>query len=283
MQRIENLTFPSERALYGSRDLWLDRCVFEGEEDGESALKESKDIRLTGCTMKLRYPFWHDVNIRLENCEMTETCRAPVWYTKNAKFADCTLHGVKALRECESVQIERSDIVSPEFGWRCADVSMADSSIEGEYMFFQSRGLNLDRIRQKGKYSFQYVENAEIRDSVLDTKDAFWHTKNVTVRNTVIRGEYLGWYSEGLTLIGCTVIGTQPLCYCRNLTLIDCRTEQADLAFEYSEVRADIHGEVLSVKNPYRGSITADGYGEIILTDNAVYPHECEIRTRKNS
>ena len=87
MQRIENLTFPSERALYGSRDLWLDRCVFEGEEDGESALKESKDIRLTGCTMKLRYPFWHDVNIRLENCEMTETCRAPVWYTKNAAYA----------------------------------------------------------------------------------------------------------------------------------------------------------------------------------------------------
>ena len=283
MKRIEHLIFPSERALYGARDLTLVHCSFDGEEDGESALKESRNVTLQDCYMNLRYPLWHDENVRLERCEMTDKCRAPVWYTKHAVILDSVLHGVKAVRECESVRIERSEIVSPEFGWRSKDVSVSDGSIEGEYMFFQSRDLRLDRIRQKGKYSFQYVENAELNDCVLDTKDAFWHTKNVTVRNTLIRGEYLGWYSDGLTLIGCKIIGTQPLCYCRNLTLIDCTTELADLAFEYSEVQADVRGEVLSVKNPYRGRITADAYGEIILTDDAVYPHECEIRVRKDS
>ena len=121
----------------------------------------------------------------------------------------------------------------------------------------------------RGKYSFQYVENATISDSVLETKDAFWHTKNVTVRNCVIRGEYLGWYSDGLTLIDCKIIGTQPLCYCKNLRLFNCEMEGADLAFEKSDVRADLISPVISVKNPKRGYIHVPAVGEIIRDDPA--------------
>ncbi len=62
----------------------------------------------------------------------------------------------------------------------------------------------------------------------------------VTVKNSTIKGEYLAWYSDGLTLINCRIIGTQPLCYCKNLKLIDCEMEGTDLAFEKSEVQADI-------------------------------------------
>ena len=113
-------------------------------------------------------------------------------------------------------------------------------------------------------------KNAVIEDSDFSTKDAFWHSKNVTVKNTRLKGEYLGWYSEGLTLINCVISGTQPLCYCKNLKLIDCRTEGCDLSFEYSDVKADIIGEVLSVKNPKSGKIVADGYGKIIFADNNV-------------
>ena len=119
----------------------------------------------------------------------------------------------------------------------------------------------------KGKYSFQYVENLEINDSYLDTKDAFWHAKNVTVRNSTVKGEYLAWFSEGLTLIGCHIIGTQPLCYCKDLKLIDCTTEGTDLSFEYSDVEATVSGHIDSVKNPKSGTITADSVGEVIMGD----------------
>ena len=44
MTIIENQTFGQERALYGSRDIILRNCAFDGEEDGESALKESRNI-----------------------------------------------------------------------------------------------------------------------------------------------------------------------------------------------------------------------------------------------
>ena len=142
--------------------------------------------------------------------------------------------------------------------------------------------MSLDMCGFTGKYSFQYVNGLEIRDSVLDTKDAFWHCNNVIVENTVLKGEYIGWYSKNLTLKNCKIIGTQPFCYAENLTLINCTMEQTDLAFEYSSVMAEVNGEILSVKNPKSGKIIADKIGEIILEDS-VYENNCEIITGKRS
>ena len=101
------------------------------------------------------------------------------------------------------------------------------------------------------------------------------------VTDSVIKGEYLGWYSEGLTLIRCRIIGTQPFCYCKNLKLIDCTMEQTDLAFEYSDVEADVFGNILSVKNPLSGRITADTIGEVIRQDS-IMESTCKIGQRKN-
>ncbi len=44
--------------------------------------------------------------------------------------------------------------------------------------------------------------------------------------------------------------------------------EGCDLAFEYSEVEADIKGYVDSIKNPKSGTITVDSVGEIINEDS---------------
>ena len=125
-------------------------------------------------------------------------------------------------------------------------------------------------VKFTGKYSFQYVENLEIENSILDTKDAFWHAKNVTVRDSVIKGEYLAWFSDGLTLINCKIIGTQPLCYCKNLKLINCETKGCDLSFEYSDVNADINGNIISIKNPKSGIIKVDSVDEIINEDSVI-------------
>ena len=131
----------------------------------------------------------------------------------------------------------------------------------------------------KGKYSFQYIENLTIEDSVLDTKDAFWHSKNITVKNSVVKGEYLAWFSENLTLENCKISGIQPLCYCKGLKLINCTMEGADLAFEYSDVKADVKGDVISIKNPKSGTIVVDSVGEIIW-DDPVMPCNGVVKTR---
>ena len=57
--------------------------------------------------------------------------------------------------------------------------------------------------------------------------------------------------------------------------------EKTDLAFEYSDVEADIKGHVDSIKNPKSGIITLDSVGEIINED-AVIKCKGIVKIRKN-
>lgn len=277
--KIQNMVYDEERALYNLQDATVADCRFEGPADGESALKEARNVKLENCRFLLRYPLWHTAGFAMNSCTMTDTCRAAIWYAEGGSIAGSKLDGIKCLRECRDVALTNTEVSSLEFGWKCRDIRVTDCDITSEYIFFDSKDLRLDRLQMKGKYSFQYVENVTITDSRLDTKDAFWHAKNVTVKNSWVKGEYLGWYSDGLTLIGCHIIGTQPLCYCKNLTLIDCTMEGTDLSFEYSDVEATVNGHIDSVKNPASGHITADSIGEIIL-ENAVVETACQIKVR---
>lgn len=77
---IEQKTFDQERALYGSHQITLRNCAFDGLADGESACKESSDVTAQNCFFNLRYPFWHDQGLRIQDSEMTEKCRAALWY-----------------------------------------------------------------------------------------------------------------------------------------------------------------------------------------------------------
>ncbi|MDE6302022.1 MAG: DUF3737 family protein, partial [Clostridia bacterium] len=262
MKEIVNKNFPNERDLYGADGVRLINCTFDGVEDGESALKEGRNIQLDSCFMNLRYPLWHDDGVELNDVTMTDKCRAALWYSTAIKINDSKLHGIKALRECADINISNCDIVSPEFGWKSSDINVNNSSIVSEYAFLLSKDIVLENLNFKGKYSFQYVENMTIKNSTLDTKDAFWHTKNVTVENSIVKGEYLAWYSENLTLKNCKIIGTQPLCYCKGLKLINCTMEGTDFSFEYSDVDATVQGDILSVKNPRSGRIVADSITE---------------------
>ena len=277
---IETKQFDEERALYNLKDTQLNHCVFAGPADGESALKEARNVALTDCDFSLRYPLWHVEGFSLRNCSMDEKTRAAIWYSRGGNIQDCDLGGIKALRECQNIAISGSKIYSLEFGWKCDGVSLENSQIHAEYLFLDSRNIRLDRVQMSGKYSFQYVENLEITDSFLDTKDAFWHAKNVTVRNSTVKGEYLAWFSEGLPLIDCKIIGTQPLCYCKDLKLINCTMEDTDLSFEYSDVEAEVAGHIHSVKNPRSGRIVADSVGEVIFGD-AVMECTGKVELRK--
>lgn len=269
MEIIENQTFDMERALYASRGVELKNCAFDGEADGESALKESRDIRVSHCFFNLRYPFWHDSGLTIADSEMTQLCRAALWYSTDIEITDTRLHGIKALRECSRVKMRGCDIISPEFGWSVQDIEMKDSAVESEYFMMRSEHLKFTGVRLKGKYSFQYIQDSVFEDCIFDTKDAFWHAKNVVVRNSIVRGEYLAWYCENVTFENCKITGTQPLCYCKNLKLVNCEMTDTDLSFEKSEVEAVITTPVISIKNPLSGRIRVPSVGEIIRDDSA--------------
>lgn len=278
---IENQTFDKERSLYNLKDTKVLKCTFAGPEDGESVLKESRNIIVDTCNFSLRYPLWHVDKYELVNSKLDELTRAPIWYSKDGLISNSEINSVKALRECNNTIVRNSTIDSREFGWKCHNIKIYDSTINSEYIFFDSKDVEIDNLNFTGKYSFQYMENLTITNSNLDTKDAFWHSKNVIVKDSIVKGEYLAWFSENLTLINCKIIGTQPLCYCKKLKLINCTMEETDLSFEYSEVEADINGNVASIKNPKSGSITVDSVGEIIKEDS-IMENTCQIKIRNS-
>lgn len=267
MTIVENKTFDEERALYGSVNLVVKNCRFDGPADGESAFKECRDIRTEDCFFNLRYPFWHDEGAVINSCEMTELYRAALWYSHHVEITGSKLHGIKALRECAEVKMQDCHIVSPEFGWSVHGLEMRDCKAESEYFMMRSDKLNFDNVTLKGKYSFQYLEDSVFENCNFDTKDAFWHAKNVTVKSSVIKGEYLAWYCENVTFVNCKIIGTQPLCYCKGLKLVDCEMIDTDLSFERSEVEATLTAPIVSIKNPLSGHIYVPCVGEIIRDD----------------
>lgn len=267
MKVVENKIFDEERALYGSVDTIIRNCRFDGPADGESAVKECKNVEIEDSYLNLRYPLWHVEGLKIKNSELTEGCRAALWYSNDVEISNTKLHGIKAARECNRVAIRNCDVTSAEFGWFSHNLTMENVTVEGQYFILQSDHLNFKNVTLNGKYSLQYITDSVFENCNLNTRDAFWHAKNIVVRNSVLKGEYLAWYSENVTFENCKIIGTQPLCYCKGLKLINCEMIDTDLSFEKSEVDATLTTPIMSIKNPLSGRIEVPEVGELIMDD----------------
>ena len=56
MQEIKEQRLTGERALFRSKDLSIEYSIFA---DGESPLKESRDISLKNTSFQWKYPLWY--------------------------------------------------------------------------------------------------------------------------------------------------------------------------------------------------------------------------------
>ena len=97
MKTVEKQTLDQERALYGSRDLMVKDCIFDGPADGESALKECSNIQVERCFWNLRYPFWHDRGLKITDTELSELCRAALWYSDHIEICGTKMHGISCM------------------------------------------------------------------------------------------------------------------------------------------------------------------------------------------
>lgn len=267
--------YTGERPLFASRGLILRDTIFV---EGESPLKESRDVELYGCMFKWKYPLWYCKNVRAENCTWFTMARAGVWYSENVTVKDCAIEAPKNFRRCRDLVIENASMPdAAETLWSCDGVSLKSVSAKGAYFAMNSRNVKVDGLTLYGDYSFDGAENVEINHSKLLSKDAFWNSRNVTVRNSFISGEYLGWNAENLTLIDCTLESLQGLCYVQNLVMKNCKLLDTTLAFEYSTVDADIVGGVDSVLNPSGGTIRAERIGKLIIEKDRVDPDKTVV------
>ncbi len=264
-----------ERALFTVRDMEIRDCIFS---DGESPLKESRDITLVDCDFRWRYPLWYCENVHLTGGHWTVDVRAGVWYTNHVTMEDCHMECPKGIRHCKDVTLRRVTLNGgQETLWDCRDVTLEDVTAEGAYFAKNCEGMVIRGLKLDGPYSFDGAKNVEIYHSRLVSKDAFWNAENVTVYDSYIKGEYIGWNAKNLTLVNCVVESLQGFCYIENLVMKNCRTENTTLAFEYSTVDLDIRGTVDSILNPKAGVIRVGAIGDLTMEETRIDPKRTEI------
>lgn len=272
---IKQARFTEERALFCKRDLTVTDTIFDV---GESPLKECTNIKIRDSVFRWRYPIWYCDQVVADGCTFWQAARASVWYSNDVTVRNTSVCAPKSFRRCRNLLLENvffSD--ADETLWHCNGVKLSNVTFKGNYFAMNSEEITVDGLLLDGKYSFDGVKNAVIRNSRLVTKDAFWNSENVTVSDSFISGEYIGWNAKNLTFINCTIESLQGLCYVQNLRLVNCKLLNTTLAFEYSEVEADIASGVESVFNPKSGTIRAERIGELVIEPDKVDPKKTRI------
>ena len=268
MKEIKQAFLTGERALFQGRELQITDTIFD---DGESPLKESRNISLEGSMFKWKYPLWYAKDITVRNSAWFEMGRAGVWYTERITVEDCAIEAPKNFRRAQHVSLKKVSFPNAaETLWHCRDIQMEHVTAKGDYFAMNCENLTADDLTLVGNYSFDGCKNVVIRNSRLLSKDAFWNAEEVTVYDSFISGEYLGWNSGKITLINCTIESLQGMCYIQNLVMKNCRLINTTLAFEYSNVDVEIIGKVDSVLNPGSGLIRADRIGELIMDERKI-------------
>lgn len=268
MQTVENQILRGERALFQASGMMIKDTIFE---DGESPLKESSHIELSGSMFKWKYPLWYCNHIVVKDCKWFDMARAGVWYTDNISVENAMIEAPKNFRRCKELTLKNVNFFNAqETLWSCDGVILEQVTARGDYFAMNSNNMRISNLKLDGNYSFDGCKNVEIRDSILLSKDAFWNSENITVYDSFISGEYLGWNAKNLTLINCTIESLQGMCYIDNLVMKNCKLMNTTLAFEYSSVDVQITGKVDSVLNPSSGSIKADRIGTLILQKDLV-------------
>lgn len=221
--RQEFLT--GERALFGKSGLKIYDTIFA---DGESPLKECKNIELIGSMLKWKYPLWYSTDVIVKNCTWFEMACAGIWYTNKITVEDSLIEAPKNFRRYSELTLKNISFPNAaETLWCCKDVVMEKVTATGDY----------------------FAMNSE----------------NISMCDSFVSGEYLGWNAKNLTLINCVIESLQGMCYIDNLVMKNCKLINTTLAFEYSTIEVDIVGRIDSVLNPSSGTIRVDFIKELTI------------------
>lgn len=276
MKLIKQQYLSGERALFQSEGMRIEDSIFA---DGESPLKESKNLEIDQSVFKWKYPLWYCQNVQMSNSALLETARSGIWYTHYMHIKDSIIEAPKTFRRSSDITLENVDMpIAEQTFWNCQDIQLNKVRVRGDYFAMNSDGITADYLNLTGNYCFDGASNIVVRHSKLLSKDAFWNCENVTVYDSTIIGEYLGWNSKNITFINCTIESLQGLCYMDNVKLVNCKLINTSLAFEYcSNIEAEITTHVDSIKNPISGAIRVQSAGEIILDETKIRPENTKI------
>ena len=103
MKEIRQAYFEGERALFDSDGLTLKDCIFD---NGESPLKESRNLRIFNSRFGWKYPLWYCNDVKLERCTWMDMARAGVWYSNDISVKDALIQAPKNFRRCNKLSLK---------------------------------------------------------------------------------------------------------------------------------------------------------------------------------
>lgn len=276
MQEFKNGKYVGERALFNTEDALIVDSVFE---DGESPLKESKNLKIFNSVFRWKYPLWYCQNVFVHESVLEETARSGIWYTDNISMRDCKIDAPKTFRRSSNINLDNCTLNNAlETLWNCKKIKLLNVKVEGDYFGMNSEDIQANNLIINGNYAFDGAKNVYLKNCILNTKDAFWNCENVKIEDSVIVGEYLSWNTKNITFINCKIESHQGLCYMENATLINCQLNNTDLCFEFCKnIDATIVSTIDSVKNPISGKIKAKEIKELILDKQVIDPNKTKI------
>ena len=185
MNLIKGKHLEGERALFQCEDSQIESCLFD---NGESPLKEGKNLIVVNTDFGWKYPLWYNKNLTVKNCHFLKDSKSGLWYVKNGTFSSLDIEAVKEFRYCEGIRIEDTSFHhGAETLWNCKDVSLKRLEIQkADYFGFHSSDIEGERLHLVGNYCFDSGKNIYLKDSVLLSKDAFWNAEHVLLVNCVI-------------------------------------------------------------------------------------------------
>ena len=165
MKEIRQEFLTGERALFHGQDLAIYDTTFA---DGESPLKESRNIYLEGSLFQWKYPLWYSRDIRLKDCTLFEMARAGIWYTHNLEMENTLVEAPKNFRRATGLRLRHVNFPNAEETlWSCEDVTMEHVTARGDYFAMNSSDMKLSDFELVGNYSFDGVKNVEIDRSQI--------------------------------------------------------------------------------------------------------------------
>ena len=155
-----------------------------------------------------------------------------------------------------------------------------DGPADGESALKESSNIQASSCFMNLRYPFWHVDKATISKTEFteNCRAALWYDKHICIEQSKLYGIKALRECENVTLKNCKIESLQGFCYMQNLRLENCELINTTLAFEFSDVHAEIIGEIYSVKNPRSGLIKAAKIRELIQ-DGATDASKTEIIT----
>ena len=149
MQKRAKEHFEGERALFQQKDLLLEECLFD---NGESPLKEGKNLSCLRSTFDWKYPLWYGKNLKIEDCFFSSQARAGIWYSQDVTLSSCRYEAPKGFRKCINIHIENSSFPHAlETLWWNEDVELKNVQVQqGDYFGMGSRNVRIENLSLQG-------------------------------------------------------------------------------------------------------------------------------------